>query len=478
MHPKVRWQTFIVAVFLVLLSSLLVSATSTVVVTPADNEITLSEEASFRVTITNEGGASLTYTMYGLEVVWSVNPEARRFTLLPGQSRTIVVQVRPLGPFKPSTYSIKLYIDESKSAQASPHSRYEQEMPIILYPDEPQEYLPALGLSIDVDETINPQQQVPITLQLVNRNPLNLTNLKVRIQSDMPEFVQEQTIHLSPREEKAAEFQITPNKFQSPREYSLFFILERMGQLLKIVEKKIEILPVTVHFSVERTDSTRLLKTSTTLTVANQGNIRDRQEVKVQVSFWQALFTSGDARVRRDAGQRSLVWEVALDPAASTTLNYITNYRIPTYLLIIALLLGLFYLYARSPVELRKAAVTAKAGEDGTLSEVKITVEAKNVSSQPLKDVTITDLIPSIANLEKGLDLGTLKPTEVKHTAKGTKVSWFITELDAHEHRLITYKIKAKLNILGTFSLPRASMEYKTSRGRKRKAYSNIFRLG
>ncbi len=478
MHSKVRWHTFIVLVFLVLLSLQLVAATSTVSITPLDNEITISEEASFRVTITNDEQTSLSYTLYGLEVVWSVTPDARRFTLLPGQSRTSTVQVWPLGPFKPSAYSIKLYIDESRSAQAAPHSRYEEVLPIILYPDEPQEYLPALGLSINIAEDINPQQQLPITLHLVNRNPLNLTNLKIRIQSDMPEFVQEQTIHLSPREEKAAEFQITPHKFQAPREYSLFFILERMGQLIKIVEKKVEILPIKVPFSVERADNRVLLKTSTTLTVTNQGNVRDTQEVRISVSFWQALFTSGDARVERDAGQRSLVWEATLDPAASTTLNYTTNFRIPTYLLIIALVLGIFYLYARSPAELRKKAVATAAGEDGTLSEVKITVEAKNVSSQPLKDVTITDLIPSIANLEKGLDLGTLKPTEVKHTTKGTKVIWSLSELDAHEHRLITYKIKAKLNILGTFSLPRGSMEYKTGRGRKRKAYSNIFRLG
>jgi len=56
-------------------------------------------------------------------------------------------------------------------------------------------------------------------------------------------------------------------------------------------------------------------------------------------------------------------------------------------------------------------------------------------------------------------------------------VIWSLAELDVHEHRLITYKIKAKLNIVGTFSLPRATVTFK-KRGRKKgKAFSNVFRL-
>lgn len=461
-----------------MLSLPLALAASTVVVEPIDNEITLVQEAEFKVVVTNDESVSKTYTLYGLEVVWSVTPEARRFTLAPKESKTTMVTVRALGPFKPSAYSVKLYVDESFNANTAPSSRYEEEMQIILYPDEPQEYLPALGLNINFDGQVNPQQEIPITLQLVNRNPLNLTNLKIRIQSDMPEFVQEQTVHLSPRQEKAVEFRIIPNKFQPPREYSLFFVLERMGQLIKIVEKKIEILPVTVPFAVERTDNQVLLKKSTTLLVSNQGNVRDTQAVTIPISFWQSLFTSGDAAIEWEQGQRVLVWEETLDPAGSVTLNYTTNYRMQFYILIIIIVLGAFYLYARSPVELKKSATTAQSGEEGTLSEVKITLEAKNKSGKPMKNVIITDLIPSIANLEKGLELGTIKPTDVKHTHKGAKVSWSLAELDAQEHRLITYKIKAKLNILGTFSLPRGTMEYKTPRGRKRKAYSNIFRLG
>ena len=84
---------------------------------------------------------------------------------------------------------------------------------------------------------------------------------------------------------------------------------------------------------------------------------------------------------------------------------------------------------------------------------------------------------PSMSNVERSLDLGTLRPKEINHGKHGTKVTWSLVELDAHEHRIITYKVRAKLNILGTFSLPRAGVEYGKGKRGKGKAYSNIFRV-
>ena len=479
-HKTVRQHTvinLIIFLGLFLLFSVLAEA-SAVVVTPVDNEITLSEEAVFQVAVVNDGETSLSYTLYGLEVVWSVAPEARQFTLRPGQSRPVIVRIRPLGPFKPSTYGIKLFVDESTGSGSVPRYRFEEEMSIILYPDEPQEYLPAVIMTADIPAEINPQQPVPLSVHLVNRNPLNLTSLRVSLQSEMAEFNQEQATGLSPREDKTVSFTVTPNRHQAPREYTVFVVLERLGQPLKVLEKKVAVITSRLPFLAEVTASKSWFKTNTQVQVTNDGNVPDTQEVQIPFSLGSALMTSGNDRLEREQGQTFLVSEVSLEPGESTTLVYVTNYRLPLYLLIAAILLGLFYLYARSPVQLKKSAVTTKAGDDGTLSEVKITLEVRNLSRKPLREIVLTDLVPSIANLEKGFEMGTIKPMEVKHTTKGTKVLWSIAELDPQEHRIITYKIKAKLHILGTFSLPRASLEYNTVRGRKRKAYSGVYRLG
>ncbi len=470
-----RWKLLSALVLLVLFSSL-APAQSSIDVTPIDHEITVAEEASFEVKIINTENGTRVYTLYGLDAVWSVDVADRKFSLNPGQSKTTTVRVKPLGPFQPSTYTVKLYVDVSTPADATPVERYQRELTITLYPEHPVEYLPSLGVTVDMDEKISPRNPLSIKLFLENRNPLDLTSMNVRIESDIPEFMKEAVVDLPPRQQKTVEFSITPNPYQQPKEYTLFFVFEKNGETIKIIDKKVEILPLVPGFRLEPKEETIFLKKFTQLRITNEGNVLNTQQVKVPVSLLAALFTSG-VDVGSENTQFYLHWNLALRPNESTTLSYVTNYRILVYIALFLLLFGLFYLAVQSPLRLRKSAVTVKAEEDGALSELKVTLEVRNKTGRSLKNIVVTDIVPSIANVTKNLELGTLKPLEIKETHRGTKVSWSLAELDGHEHRIITYTLRAKLNILGTFSLPRATVEYGKRRGRTGKAYSNVFRL-
>lgn len=469
-----RW-ILLPAIVLLFLFSSLAAAQSSIDVTSVDHEITTAEEALFEVKVTNTGNATQTYTLYGLDAVWSVDAADRRFTLNPEKSKQTTVRVKPLGPFQPSTYNVKLYID-AVSAASGALERYQREMQIVLYPEHPVEYLPSIGVTVDMDEKVNPRDPVSIKLFLENRNPLDLRGMNVKIESDIPEFVKEAIVDLPPRQQKTVEFSVTPNPFQQPKEYTLFFIFERNGETIKIVDTRIEILPLVPGFRLEPREQTIFLKKFIRLTITNEGNVLNTQDVKVPVSLLGALFTSG-VDVTSEQGQFYLYWTLSLQPNESTTLEYVTNYRLLVYIIAAVLLLGLFYWAVQSPVRLKKSAVTVKAEEDGALSEIKVTLEARNRTRKPLRNIVVTDIVPSIANVTKNLDLGTLKPLEIKETHKGTKISWSLAELDGHECRIITYKLRAKLNILGTFSLPRATVEYGKRRGKTGKAYSNQFRL-
>lgn len=465
-------------VFLLLVLSISSLAQSSVTVTPIDNEITVAEEASFEVAIANNNPTSRTYTLYGLDVIWSINPETKKFTLPPRESRAIIVRVKPLGPFTPSTYNMKLYIDSSFSPETTPIDRYKEDLSVILYPEEPLDYLPAIKTTIDMDEKINPQNPLSIKLFLENRNPLDLSELKIRIQSDMPEFVKEATVDIAPLESKTIEFAVTPNPFQQPKDYILFFIFERRGETVKVIDHRVEILTMLSPFKVESREETVIFKKFIALEVTNEGNVLNTQTVKTPASLWEVLFASGEGEVMAEDGQRYLAWEVSLSPNESVEINYLINYRLIFYLILLAIIFLVFYLAVKSPVELIKRAQTVKSEDNGALSEIKITLELKNLTKRHLKHVKIIDLVPGIANVEKSLHLGTLKPEEVLYTHKGAKVIWDLAELEPHEHRLITYNIKAKLNILGTLSLPRATLTYAKRRGRHGKVYSNIYKLG
>lgn len=470
-----RWinSLSLLIIILIVLSATAI-AESEVIIKPVKNQIMPNEQANYGVTITNNAAEKQRYSIYSFVQGWNVDPSPLRdkiIELRPGKSHSTNILAQPLEDFPPGIYYVSVTIESDLG------ERYTKPLKVYLSPEEPIDYLPTIKVTVDMDEKITPKEAVPIKLFLENRNPLDLTGMQVKIQSDIPEFVKEGNVDLLPLEKKTVEFTIIPNEFQQPKEYTLFFVFERGGQTIKVVEKNIEIVTLVPSFVTGVEEETVFLKKFTALTVTNPGNVLNTQEVTLPVSFWNSLFTSeSDVKIDQN-GQRVIFWEISLAPNESKTFNFTTNYRILFYILIVALIFICFYLYTRSPVSVSKTATTTGSGSEGTLSEIKITLEVKNKSRRPLKEITITDYVPEIANVEKSLRLGTLQPKSIQHTKKGTKVVWSLAEIDSNEHRLITYKVRAKLNILGTFSLPRAILGYSKGKGKKRKSYSNIFRL-
>lgn len=469
-----RVRYFLLVMLATVLFSTLALADSTITTTPIKNQISLIEQASYELRIVNNEDVTLRYSLYSLQSGqgWSVEPSPLKDKIIqidPGKDYTTIIQIDPLDDFSPGIYYVHVTV-ESDSGE-----RHNVALKVYLGPEKPLDYLPVISVTTDMDEKINPQDPVSIKLFLENRNPLDLTGLKIRIQSEMPEFAKEVTVDLPPLEKKTVEFSITPNPYQQPKDYYLFFVFEKDGETAKIVEQKVEIVPLLPEFSVEEIIETIFFKKFLILSFTNEGNVLNTQDAKYPFSLWASLFTRGDNNIVVEDGVRYAAWELTLAPGESHTIYLTTNYRLIFYFLVLVLIVLIFYYSVQSPVAVRKTAVTTRT--DGAVSGMKITLEVKNKSTHTLKHVNIIDMVPGIANVEKSLELGTLKPSQFKHTKKGTKVVWSLAELDAHEHRLITYKVKAKLNILGTLSLPRAIVTYR-KRKRQRKSYSNVFRLG
>ncbi len=455
--------------------SSLALAESNIEITPIKNLISPNDQALFQVKITNQLSEVQRYTLYSFAQGWTVDPTPLKdkiVELRPGNSYTVTIQARPQDSFPPGIYHLSLTVESDHG------ERYEEALKVYLGAEQPLGYLPSVVAVVDMDEKINPQQPVSIKVFLENRNPLDLSNLKVSLESDIPEFMKEATIDLPPLEKKTVEFSITPSPYQQPRDYYLFFVFEHKGQTIKVLDHKIEILPLVPNFTISEVKDSVFLKVFTSLEVLNPGNVLNTQTIKYPVTFLDSLVTFGDVQTVVEDGQRYLVWELSLNPGEKKTLDFVINYRLLLYLLIVAALLTVLYLYVQSPLVVKKSVHATKHDSDGALSEIKIVIEVRNKSSKPVKNLRVIDLVPGIANVQKNLDLGTLTPQEIKHTHQGTKVIWAISELEGHEHRIITYKITARLNILGPISLPRAVVEYGQRKGKIGKAYSNVFHLG
>ena len=471
-----RYKNLLILVVILLMIPFASALASEVIVVPIDNTINPSETAVFELTVTNNGGSPQRYSIYSFQsgAGWVVDPYPVKDKILeigPKQSYTTKIQAHTVDSLPPGIYNLIITI------QSDSGETYDKSLKVYLAPEKPVDYLPSIKAEIDMDDKIDPKKPVSIKIFLENRNPLDLKNLQIELQSDMEEFVKEVAVDLPPMEQGTVEFTIIPNPFQQSKSYTLFFVFKNNGETFKVLEKKVEVISLLPEFKVDSEEETTFFNILNKVTITNDGNVLNTQIVYVPVSFIRSLFSTQGGTPKTINGQRYLAWEVTLDGGESTTVTYLTNYRILFYILLIGVIFLLFYALVRSPVVVNKKAVTTSSGGSGGLSEIKVTLDVRNRSKKPLKEIIVTDYVPGIAGVQETLELGTLKPREIKHLKKNTVVTWFLAELDSGEHRIITYKIRAKLHIVGTFSLPRASVEFKKSKRTKGKAYSNPFQL-
>ena len=464
------------AVFIFVVCSFSVLAVSIVTVETVDNQIRPDETAYFNVNIENTANVKQRYSLYSLQTGqgWDVETEPIKDKIVelePRKNYTVKVRVHPYEKLPPSVYAIQLSIESDAG------EKFSEPLKVYLSPKFQVDYMPSIRVVVDMNEKINPNDVQSVKLFLENKNPLNLTGLDIKIKSDMPEFVKQLHVDLPPLEKKTVEFTVEMSKHQQPREYVLFFVFEKDGQPVKIVEKKVVVETIASPFTVDVTYMPKLLNQLGKVKVTNEGNVLNEQVVKVPLSFWGYLMARGKGeRVKDDTGYY-MTWKLSLAPGEVGEVEFLVHYRGYLYAIILVVLIWVFFAMVQAPVEVVKKAVITQLGEEGSLSEVKITLSIKNKLKKHLKSVSVVDSVPAIAHIEKGHEMGTLHPQEVKHTGKGTVVSWHVAELDGQEERLITYKVKAKFSVLGEFELPRASVEYK-KKGMANRAYSNVVSLG
>ena len=118
----------------------------------------------------------------------------------------------------------------------------------------------------------------------------------------------------------------------------------------------------------------------------------------------------------------------------------------------------------RSPLLIIKEASNIIKKDNG-ISEMTVILHIRNRGQNKIKDIELTDFIPALVSVGGDVPIGSLQPNKVlKHEKKGTTiVKWTIDTLDASEERVLSYRIKSKLSILGSFSLPVANAAFKSN---------------
>jgi hypothetical protein len=186
-----------------------------------------------------------------------------------------------------------------------------------------------------------------------------------------------------------------------------------------------------------------------------------------------SIFTSSDASYERTIAddKRVLEWRIPLGAGETRTFSFVENYRVLVLLALIIVLSLVGYLFLRSPILVVKEAVGI-AKEDG-VSHLKVRIYLKNRSARSISGITLTDRVPSIADVIKAENPGSIHPSKIAVSEKGgTLLRWELEQLEPYEERVVTYLAKSKLKIIGRISMPTAKARF-TSGEKERVVYSN-----
>jgi len=424
-------------------------------ITPVKNSILLDEAALYNITISNDKEFPITaHVSSGNDVRWVYITKPSAITVNPGQEVTALLEVYPKksllleGLLGPGPYQIPVVITFGKTKLS-----YTTFLRLKSYTELEKEYLPAVKVQVSVPEVVDPRKKaLPVDISLSNRNLLNLTGLKIHVKTDL--FEKTLTIDLKPLQETSQRIIFPIKKQQEPGTYSLTLDVVLKNETLTSVKKEFRIIPYQ-EVNVELVKKTSfLLKTVEVYKIKNNGNARAMQFQALNKNWFSRIFTTTEPKAEKllIEGRKQYGWQLILDPGQEETITITTNYRLPVLIVILALIvIGLYYLL-RSPIVLKKEVKIL--GSKKELSEFRVLIHLKNRSASVVKNVKVIDRIPSIVEVVKEHALGTVKPSKIaKHPDRGEVITWHIDSLEPFEERILSYKLKSKLKIIGGLKL-------------------------
>ncbi|MFA5141799.1 MAG: hypothetical protein WC471_02415 [Candidatus Woesearchaeota archaeon] len=478
-------RTKIITTILLFLALILSANAFEYSVQALQDSINTDQQAMFLLTINNDMANNQDYRLsfgdVGLWEQYYTDPLSDYFSginnVKPKQPYTTKVILKPIADIGIGYHTVNVLIEEVSTGRQDT-----AKLPVYIrkIDETDKEYLPTIVVNAQMDKRIDPRKDNIIRLVLLNKNRRNLTNVEVRFESNI--FKKTLKTSIEPLEQTILEIPMGLDPLQPPEKDTLYITVGVDKYNFKPSPIQYEIIDYSSQFLLEREELGTFLKTTDRRSYINDGNIPRSEQIKILCGWFSGIFRSTvpepDAIIEEN-DNRYCAWNVQLAPGEEFNLDIIISYRILFYILAIGILGYFMYQKFRSPVVITKQAKNVEMREGG-ISEVKILLSIRNISEHPVEHLSVVEKIPNIANITEDFDVGTIRPSKVlRHAGKGsTIVEWEVDELDAHEDRLIVYRIKSRLSILGRFTLPLAMIKFSTKTGKIHKVFSNRLTIG
>ena len=449
---------FIPMTVLLMLLNIAYAASFDVKVTPVNDKIVVDEVAEFDIAVQNNLDTDEEYTIKKAGYpFWDMytKPLQNPITLkVPAQStRSIKLFVDPLYITSVDTYTLDVGIVLGRTGE-------EQKAPITvgIKSTEPLigGYIPTVLTSTSISpEKIDPRGEFTIRIVLNNQNVLDYPNLTIRIESNL--FKDGLFVPLGPKEDKTIEVTKELDAMTTPQEDRLVIAIFKDERLIvSPIVKEFEVIEYMIQEDLPKEQSFLKIRKGIKI-VSNNPDYNGI--VKIGTTPIKNLFmtTSPRAEIVKENGKQYLVWQVEVGPSRTISVYTTENYRPIVVIVVLVIAAIVLYFLFRSPIVVRKAIGNIGMSEGG-ISEAKIVVRVKNRSAKQITNIEVMDNLPHIAHVEKELSIGSMQPHAVlNHPKKGIMIKWAIETLEAGDERVLSYRMKSRLPILGEFNLPAAS---------------------
>jgi hypothetical protein len=314
----------------------------------------------------------------------------------------------------------------------------------------------------DIPETMVPAEEYEIKIRLKNRANVKLTSYEVLISSDLPQLKKNFIVDFEPNEEIIETFKIKTGEKTKAQDYVVNIRVYDTESKTKGSYSSAITLIKSENIGEKINEDKGFLSSTTTITKTNEGNVKTTQKIEVKKNFLERIFTDAKPEPYIESGK--YVWDATLEPGEEFSVEITSNYRPIFYGIIIIIIATLImnYLLEKSVI-LRKRMFKIKRTPEG-LSELKVLIHLRNGKPEELKDVRILDVLPN--TLESMDEFGTLKPSKVQQGTKGKRFIWEIGGLSPGEERIISYKVKSNIKLIGETKLPSAMIQYTAKNGK------------
>ena len=448
-----------------------------------NNQIQHNQQATFNVTITNNYNTTDTYRMTFVDLNWRIrsNPLSYYLSgveLKPGESITFPMILTPTDNLPYNTYILSMKVASEKTGEVQ-----SVVLPVaLLSPGKPiGEYLTAVKRIVDYPTDVDPRNPVPITINLKNRNPKNLTEFDIHIESAY--FSKWINSSLQPLESKVLSANVTLPSDLSPGSvpFDVVFIADG-SKLSPSFDEKLNVMEYNdIRSSSERQNG--FFKTSSIITYDNRGNhqteVMGAKKVNLVTRPFATVFLNDKhidkAYITNDSGIY-LQWRFSMPKGEKDTVRVVFNYILIFWIIVFLLLGAGVYQLMKSPITVKKDAVVVGVSEGG-ISEIRVVVHLKNLTGRKFKSINVIDSIPKLAQFVPDKEESLVSSRLYSNEKEGSVVKWNIDGLERYEERIFNYRVKSKLSIVGGLSLPRTLIRFTDEQGSEQITRSNPVRV-